>query len=109
MAALWRSASHRPKRIREAREEIGADIRLTRLLDVLGGPHYEVTYPNGDRTAYVTAVYEAEIVDGIPVATELAMLAALAVASPSPGVGAVWEIGFAVLGPVLAAVIRGWS
>ena len=54
--------------IREAREEIGADIRLTRLLDVLGGPDYEVTYPNGDRTAYVTAAYEAEIVDGIPVA-----------------------------------------
>jgi hypothetical protein len=35
---------------------------------VLGGPDYEVTYPNGDRVAYVTAVYEARIVDGMPTA-----------------------------------------
>jgi 8-oxo-dGTP pyrophosphatase MutT (NUDIX family) len=47
--------------VREAREEIGVDIRLCRLLTVLGGPDYEVTYPNGDRVAYVPAVYEAEI------------------------------------------------
>jgi ADP-ribose pyrophosphatase YjhB (NUDIX family) len=52
--------------IREAREEIGVEMRLKRLLDVLGGPDYEVTYPNGDRTAYVTAVYEAEIISGVP-------------------------------------------
>ena len=52
--------------IREAREETGSEIRLLGLIDVLGGPDYEVTYPNGDRTAYVTAVYEAEIVSGIP-------------------------------------------
>jgi ADP-ribose pyrophosphatase YjhB (NUDIX family) len=31
--------------VREAREEIGADVRLVRLLNVLGGPDYEVTYP----------------------------------------------------------------
>ena len=41
-------------------------MRLKRLLNVLGGPDYEVTYPNGDRAAYVTAVYEAEIISGIP-------------------------------------------
>jgi len=52
--------------VRETREEIGADVRLVRLLDVLGGPDYEVSYPNGDRTAYVTAVYEAAIIDGSP-------------------------------------------
>jgi ADP-ribose pyrophosphatase YjhB (NUDIX family) len=52
--------------IREAREEIGAAVRLRGLLDVLGGPEYEVTYPNGDRAAYVTAVYEAEVVSGDP-------------------------------------------
>ena len=52
--------------IREAREEIGVEVRLVRLVDVLGGPDYEVTYPNGDRAAYVTAVYEASIVEGIP-------------------------------------------
>ncbi|HEX6469119.1 MAG TPA: NUDIX domain-containing protein [Streptosporangiaceae bacterium] len=52
--------------VREAREEIGADVRLVRLLDVLGGPDYEVTYPNGDRVAYVSAVYEARIISGSP-------------------------------------------
>jgi ADP-ribose pyrophosphatase YjhB (NUDIX family) len=52
--------------IREAREEISADIELVRLLDVLGGPDYEVSYPNGDRVAYVTAVYEARIIAGTP-------------------------------------------
>ena len=29
-------------------------------------PEYEVTYPNGDRTAYVCAAYEATIVAGDP-------------------------------------------
>ena len=52
--------------IREAREEIGVEVRLGPLLDVLGGPDYEVTYPNGDRVAYVSAVYEATVVDGVP-------------------------------------------
>lgn len=51
---------------REAREEISVDIKVVRLLDVLGGPDYEVSYPNGDRTAYVTAVYEARIISGSP-------------------------------------------
>ncbi|AVT31367.1 MULTISPECIES: NUDIX domain-containing protein [unclassified Plantactinospora] len=53
--------------VREAAEEIGVRVRLTGLLDVLGGPEYEVTYPHGDRAAYVTAVYRAEIVTGTPV------------------------------------------
>jgi ADP-ribose pyrophosphatase YjhB (NUDIX family) len=52
--------------VREAREELGAGVVLTRLLDVLGGPDYEVSYPNGDRAAYVTAVYEARITEGTP-------------------------------------------
>ncbi len=52
--------------IRETREEIGVEVKLGRLLDVLGGPDYEVSYPNGDRTAYVTAVYEAVITSGLP-------------------------------------------
>lgn len=56
--------------VREAREEIGAAVRLVRLIDVLGGPEYEVGYPNGDRAAYVTAVYEARIIDGSPVASD---------------------------------------
>jgi len=52
--------------VREAREELGTGVRLTRLLDVLGGPDYEVSYPNGDRAGYVTAVYEARITEGSP-------------------------------------------
>lgn len=52
--------------VREAREEISVDIELVRLLDVLGGPDYEVTYANGDRAAYVTAAYEARITGGTP-------------------------------------------
>ncbi len=54
--------------IREAWEEIGVEVRLRRLLDAFGGPEFEVTYPSGDRTAYVTVVYEAEVVAGVPVA-----------------------------------------
>ena len=53
--------------VRETREEVGVEVRLLRLLDVLGGPDYEVTYPNGDRVAYVAAVYTAEITEGSPV------------------------------------------
>jgi ADP-ribose pyrophosphatase YjhB (NUDIX family) len=52
--------------VREAREEIGTDVRLVELLDVLGGPNYEVHYANGDRTAYVTSVYRAEVVGEEP-------------------------------------------
>jgi 8-oxo-dGTP pyrophosphatase MutT (NUDIX family) len=37
--------------VREAREEISADVQLVRLVDVLGGSDFEVSYPNGDRTA----------------------------------------------------------
>ena len=33
---------------------------------MLGGPEYEVRYPNGDQVAYVTTVYEAAITDGSP-------------------------------------------
>jgi ADP-ribose pyrophosphatase YjhB (NUDIX family) len=53
--------------VREAREEISVQVELVRLVDVLGGPDYEVCYPNGDRTAYVTAVYQARITEGSPV------------------------------------------
>jgi 8-oxo-dGTP pyrophosphatase MutT (NUDIX family) len=56
--------------IRETREEIGVEVRLVRLLDVLGGPDYEVSYPNGDRTAYVTAFYEVAIISGAPAVSD---------------------------------------
>ncbi len=56
--------------VRETREEIGVEVRLVRLLDVLGGPDYQVNYPNGDRTAYVTSVYEAAITGGSPAVSD---------------------------------------
>lgn len=52
--------------VREAREEAGITVELVRLLDVLGGPEYQVRYPNGDQAAYVTAVYTARVIAGAP-------------------------------------------
>ncbi len=54
--------------LRECLEEIGVPVRLTGLIGAFGGPDYEVTYPNGDRVAYVTVVYTATIVSGVPAA-----------------------------------------
>jgi ADP-ribose pyrophosphatase YjhB (NUDIX family) len=52
--------------VRETREEAGVVIELTGLVTVLGGPAFRVTYPNGDRAAYVSAVYEARVSGGTP-------------------------------------------
>lgn len=52
--------------IRESYEELGVDVELTRLLGVDGGPDYEVTYPNGDKVAYVVSAYEGRITGGSP-------------------------------------------
>lgn len=52
--------------IRESHEELGVDVELTRLFNVLGVPDYEVTYPNGDKVAYVVSAYEARITGGSP-------------------------------------------
>lgn len=49
---------------REAREEIGVDVEITGLVGAIGGPQFRLTYPNGDRTAYVGIVYEARLTDG---------------------------------------------
>lgn len=79
--------------VREAREEISADIQLVRLLDVLGGPEYQVTYPNGDRVAYITAVYEARIISG----------------SPAPGDGELSEIAWFAPGELPAVPLSGFA
>jgi ADP-ribose pyrophosphatase YjhB (NUDIX family) len=50
--------------VRETEEETGLIVELTRLVTVLGGPRFRVTYANGDETAYVTIVYEARVVGG---------------------------------------------
>lgn len=49
---------------REAREETGLEVELTGILGALGGPDFRITYPNGDRTAYVSVVYAARVLSG---------------------------------------------
>ncbi|MCI0685809.1 MAG: NUDIX domain-containing protein [Sporichthyaceae bacterium] len=51
---------------REAEEEAGIVVELGRVLDVVGGPDYRITYANGDLTAYVSVVYEATVRSGTP-------------------------------------------
>ena len=50
--------------VREAWEETGVRVRLTRLVGVFGGSHYVVQYRNGDRASYVSSVFEATIDGG---------------------------------------------
>jgi len=50
--------------VREAREETGLEIELTGLVAALGGPDFEMTYPNGDECAYISIVFDAKVVGG---------------------------------------------
>lgn len=52
--------------VREAKEEAGVAVELTRLVTALGGPEIRMVYPNGDKTAYVSIVYEARVTGGTP-------------------------------------------
>jgi 8-oxo-dGTP pyrophosphatase MutT (NUDIX family) len=52
--------------LREAREEAGVTLQLDPVRAVLGGPEYRVTYPNGDVTSYVAAVFDAKVMAGTP-------------------------------------------
>ena len=52
--------------VREAEEEAGVNVALGDVLGVLGGPEYRVTYPNGDRSAYVVTVFDATVIGGTP-------------------------------------------
>ena len=51
---------------REAAEEAGVEVRLTGIRGVIGGPPFHYTYPNGDRVAFVSTMYDARIVAGEP-------------------------------------------
>jgi 8-oxo-dGTP pyrophosphatase MutT (NUDIX family) len=44
---------------REMLEETGLNVWLTKIVGVFGGRDYVVVYPNGDRTSYVSTVFEA--------------------------------------------------
>lgn len=52
--------------VREALEEAGVEVELTGLRDVVGGRGYRFTYPNGDRVAYVGAIFDARVLRGEP-------------------------------------------
>ena len=58
--------SPRDAAIRECEEEAGVRVSLGRILGVLGGPEFRLTYPNGDQTSYVSTVFEATVVGGSP-------------------------------------------
>lgn len=51
---------------REATEETGVEVSLTAVRAVIGGPRFHHTYPNGDRVAFVSTVFDARIVSGEP-------------------------------------------
>ena len=50
--------------VREALEETGLEVELTELVAALGGPDFEMTYPNGDECAYISIVFDARVVGG---------------------------------------------
>jgi 8-oxo-dGTP pyrophosphatase MutT (NUDIX family) len=64
--AIEPDESPRDAGVREAQEEAGVVVELGRLIDALGGPGFEITYPNGDVVSYVTAVFEATVTSGVP-------------------------------------------
>ena len=50
--------------VREAREETGLVVEPTRIIGVHAGPLFCLTYPNGDRVAYVGISFRAHVVGG---------------------------------------------
>lgn len=50
--------------VREAREELGLEVRPEAIVGVFGGPGFETTYENGDEVAYVTTAFACRVVGG---------------------------------------------
>lgn len=50
--------------VREVHEETGLEVAIVRLLGVYGGPTFVVDYPNGDRSQYVSAIFECAVRGG---------------------------------------------
>lgn len=49
---------------REIREELGVPAKVGEIIGVYGGDGMVVTYPNGDRCAYVTTAYACALEQG---------------------------------------------
>ncbi|QTX06072.1 NUDIX domain-containing protein [Agromyces archimandritae] len=49
---------------REIREELGVEADIGRIIGAYGGEGMLITYPNGDRCAYVTVAYECRLAPG---------------------------------------------
>jgi len=56
--------SPRDAAVRESLEEVGIDVALGEIVGALGGHAYEVEYANGDRTGYVSTVFDARVRSG---------------------------------------------
>lgn len=50
--------------VREAKEELGIDVRPTRLLGVFSGPQYQLKYPDGNEVQVTSVLFECEWVGG---------------------------------------------
>ncbi len=50
--------------VREAKEELGIDVRPTRLLGVFSGPQYRLKYPDGNEVQVTSVLFECEWVGG---------------------------------------------
>lgn len=50
--------------IREIREELGVAATVEHIIGAYGGETMFITYPNGDRCAYVTTAYECYLAPG---------------------------------------------
>lgn len=52
--------------VREVREELAVAVTPLAVVAVVGGPSSVVTYPNGDRTAYVSTMFHCRVDTGSP-------------------------------------------
>ena len=52
--------------VREAFEEAGVVVELRGIVAVVGGERFRLTYPNGDKMAYVSTVFDAVVISGEP-------------------------------------------